>query len=385
MLVHELKETETKLEEICEKIQIALTSLGDTDCLEQLEVWLDKLGEEALTTKNKAARYLDVCVNDSNSSVSSKGGLQGEMKKVGQGAKLKEGLDHGNTLLGPLRMFASRPFEADFHLESDKAEKSKPSYGEMRTENPGRKNMINWLNSAPDSEPNVNLWRYLDKIPLPKFSGEKTKYEDWKACFKVCVDSTNAPTIYKLVQLKSLLRGEAEELFEGLGWEDPDYECAWRILEREYGGEERFMSHQFAIIRDLKQVKSTEDFVSFARKLNSCVTTLENRERFEDLGMGMLYSMVKTKLPEKMLQDYYGWLENKYRSATLKSLCEWASQKSRHGITTEEDVKGINFMQQRKDANLDRMKLRKKKHSFAGIDEGDKERPVQVCQVWEKS
>ena len=72
------------------------------------------------------------------------------------------------------------------------------------------------------------------------------------------------------------------------------------------------MSHQFAIITDLKQVKSTEDFVSFARKLNSCVTTLENREHFEDLGMGMLYSVVKTKLPEKMLQDYYGWLENKY-------------------------------------------------------------------------
>ena len=45
--------------------------------------------------------------------------------------------------------------------------------------------------------------------------------------------------------------------------------------------------------------------------------------------MGMLYSVVKTKLPEKMLQDYYGWLENKYRSATLKSLCEWASQKSK--------------------------------------------------------
>ena len=78
------------------------------------------------------------------------------------------------------------------------------------------------------------------------------------------MDSTSEPTIYKLVLLKSLLRGEAEELLEGLGWEDPDYECAWRILEREYGGEERFMSHQFAIIRDLKQVKTTEDFVSLA-------------------------------------------------------------------------------------------------------------------------
>ena len=30
------------------------------------------------------------------------------------------------------------------------------------------------------------------------------------------MDSTSAPIIYKLVQLKSLLRGEAEELLEGL-------------------------------------------------------------------------------------------------------------------------------------------------------------------------
>ena len=82
LLVCELKETDTKLEEICEKIQIALTSLGDTDRLEQLEVWLDKLGEEALTTKTEADRYLDAHVNDSSSSVSSKGGLKGEMKKV---------------------------------------------------------------------------------------------------------------------------------------------------------------------------------------------------------------------------------------------------------------------------------------------------------------
>ena len=83
----------------------------------------------------------------------------------------------------------------------------------------------------------------------------------------------------------------------------------------------------------------------------------------------MSCSVVKTKLPEKTLQGYYGWLENKYRSATLKSLCEWASQNSRHAIAAKKDVTGINFMQQRKDGNLDRMKLRKKKHSFAGIDE----------------
>ena len=101
----------------------------------------------------------------------------------------------------------------------------------MRTENPRKKNVVNWLDSAPDFELNVNLWQHFEEIPLPKFSDDKTKYEKWKALFKVCVDSTSAPTIYKLAQLKALLRGEAEELLDGLGWEDPDYESTWRILE----------------------------------------------------------------------------------------------------------------------------------------------------------
>ena len=131
-------------------------------------------------------------------------------------------------------MFKSRPYEADLHLESDKTEMCKPPYAEMRTESPRKKNVVNWLDSAPNSEPNVNLWRHLERMPLPKFSGDNTKREELKARFKVRVDST----IYKLVQLKPFVRGEAEEVLEGLGWEDPDYESAWKILKQEYGGEE---------------------------------------------------------------------------------------------------------------------------------------------------
>ena len=143
------------------------------------------------------------------------------------------------------------------------------------------------------------------------------KNEEWKARFKVCVDSTDAPTIYKLVQLRSFLRGEAKELLEGLGWEAVDYESAWKILEDQYGGDERFIKHQFEIMIDLRPVRTTEEFLKFASCLNSCIVTLENKEHFEDLGAGMLYSVVKTKLPERMLERYYGWLENRYRPASL--------------------------------------------------------------------
>lgn len=413
LLANELKVTETKLEEICEKLQILLTSVGDTERLEQIVEWLDKVTEEALTARTEAARYLDVRDDDSSSSVSSKASFQVRRKDV-LGARLKEPpkrLDLEYNASNARRTLLERPFEADFPSEKPwqskpkygeiRAEdskftpnpfgtdfplnmenplKSSPPYGEVRKDDSKKKSVVDWLDSTPDPEPNTNLWRHLEKIPLPKFSGDKTKYEEWKARFKACVESTNAPRMYKLVRLRSLLRGEAEDLLEGLGWGAPDYESAWRILEREYGGDARFLSHQFTIMRDLKQVRSTEDFVKFARKLNSCVTTLENRERFEDLGAGMLYSVVKTKLPEKMLQNYYGWLEDKYRPATLKSLCDWASQKARHSIAAEEDVKGINVLQQKKEGNDDRMKLRKKKHSFAARDEALKKNPPKCVK-----
>ena len=48
-------------------------------------------------------------------------------------------------------------------------------------------------------------------------------------------------------------------------------------------------------------MRTTEEFPKLARRLNSRITTLENKKHFEDLGAVMLYSFVKTKLPEQML------------------------------------------------------------------------------------
>ena len=88
----------------------------------------------------------------------------------------------------------------------------------VRVDTNRKEDIEKWVNSTRnDSEPKVDLWRHLEKIPLPKFSGNKTKYEEWKAAtFKVCVDSTDAPTIYKPVQLRSLLRGEEQYYWKDL-------------------------------------------------------------------------------------------------------------------------------------------------------------------------
>ena len=72
--------------------------------------------------------------------------------------------------------------------------------------------------------------------------------------------------MHKLIRLRSLLRGEAEELLEDLGWESSDYYSAWKILEDEYGRDERFINRQMDIIRDIKEVKTVEDIRQFSRR-----------------------------------------------------------------------------------------------------------------------
>ena len=254
------------------------------------------------------------------------------------------------------RITDTLPRESDACREENKSR--------VRVDTSRKEDIEKWINSSRNhSDPKVDLWRHLEKIPSPKFAGNKMKYEEWKARFKVCVDSTDAPTIYKLVQLRSLLRGEAEELLEGLGWEAVDYESAWKILEDQYGGDKRFIKHQFKIMRDLRPVRTTEEFLKFARRLNSCIITLENKEHFEDLGAGMLYSVVKTKLPDRVLERYYGWLENRYRPASLKSLSEWAMLQAKYTSAAEEDVKGIIHTELKKEENNVKFRPRRRSNT----------------------
>ena len=103
-------------------------------------------------------------------------------------------------------------------------------------------------------------------------------------------------------------------------------------------------------MRDLEPVRTTEEFLKFARRLNSCITTLENKEHFKDLGAGMLYSVVKTKLPERILERYYGWLENRYRPTNLKSLSKWAMLQAKY-TSAAEDVTGIIRTELKKEEN----------------------------------
>ena len=57
----------------------------------------------------------------------------------------------------------------------------------------------------------------------------------WKAAFYTCVDATEATAEYKLLQLRSYLRGEALRSIELVGHSAEAYTAAKRQLKRKFG------------------------------------------------------------------------------------------------------------------------------------------------------
>ena len=62
-----------------------------------------------------------------------------------------------------------------------------------------------------------DLWRQLKRVQIPVFTGDKRKYQSWKAAFLACIDSAPATGEYKLLQLRQYLSGDTLKFIENLG------------------------------------------------------------------------------------------------------------------------------------------------------------------------
>ena len=99
------------------------------------------------------------------------------------------------------------------------------------------------------------LWKQLKRVRIPVFFGDARTYNSWKTAFMTCVDQVPATPEYKLLQLRSYLKGDALKVVESLGHSAVAYEAAKERLERNYGGKRRQIAinmeeiHQFKLIR----------------------------------------------------------------------------------------------------------------------------------------
>ena len=81
----------------------------------------------------------------------------------------------------------------------------------------------------------------LPKLILPTFTGDVLQWTAFWKKFKAVVDDGDLPAITKFTYLRSLLKGEASDVVQGLSLTADNYKTACDILIKRFGRSERIV------------------------------------------------------------------------------------------------------------------------------------------------
>lgn len=206
-----------------------------------------------------------------------------------------------------------------------------------------RSSMNNSREESTSNSIGKDLWRQLQRVSIPVFSGDKLSYEGWKAAFIACVDKAPASPEYKFLQLRQYLRGEALKAVDGLDHSAEAYEIAKQRLDRKFGGERRKVGRYMAEIADFRPVRegNPHDLENFADLLDVALANLKSAGREEDLGNGMLYHQLIQKLPPSTSARYARWVFENGRKETVLVLRDWVLAESEFQTTGAEYAYGF--------------------------------------------
>ena len=184
----------------------------------------------------------------------------------------------------------------------------------------------------------------LERIRIPVFSRNKMDFQHWNATFTSCVDMSSLSPQFKMLHLEACLAGEAANTIKGLGYSLEAYEAAKARLFRKYGGSRRQIQSHLEELKKLQPIQdnNAKELETFANVLERAVITLKENNRNSDLELGALHTTILEKIPERLLTQYYRWVdENKYRDS-LETLKDWISEEAAYQMQATEIKNGIS-------------------------------------------
>ena len=188
-----------------------------------------------------------------------------------------------------------------------------------------------------------DLWHQLKRVEIPIFTGDKRKYQGWRAAFNACVDRAPATAEYKLLQLRQYLAGEALQVIENLGHSETAYEAAKERLERKYGGRRRQIAVYLEDLDNFRQVRTgnARDLEQLAYLLDIAIINLKEAGHTHELGDGSLYNKLQRKLSESMLARYHRWVFETNETEGVTSLRKWVIQEAEFQTIAAETMHGL--------------------------------------------
>ena len=137
------------------------------------------------------------------------------------------------------------------------------------------------VEESPKHELGKDMWKQLTRVSIPVFRGDKRSYGSWKAAFMACVDKAPATAMYKLLQLKKYLSGEALAAVESLGHSAEAYEAAKSRLERKFGGHRRQINLHLEELDQFRPIRpgNAKDLDRLADLLDVIIINLKDAGR----------------------------------------------------------------------------------------------------------
>ncbi|PIC30148.1 hypothetical protein B9Z55_021491 [Caenorhabditis nigoni] len=160
-------------------------------------------------------------------------------------------------------------------------------------------------NKRDKKVPSTTRTRFLKMKPLElkKFDGsDASKYEDWKTMFNEGYGKDpRTSKLNKLIQLKGLVTGLAEDLLEGVKLEEKNYKLAWTILDENF---EKPANPLLALERKFNKFKIDQKNFQQMRidtsKLNALVTDMKNRGL--NVDSPLIYDRYIAKFPDEVAE-----------------------------------------------------------------------------------
>ena len=198
---------------------------------------------------------------------------------------------------------------------------------------------------SPERKIEAGTCSNWERITVPKFNGDKTKFERFWTAFSNCVDKGGKSSEIKMLRLESCLVGKAADTLEGLDYSETAYATAKLRLQRKFGGPRRQVQNQIEKLRSMKPLHAdnVEDLEKFSDALENIVVLLQTQGKLNELQPNSsLYTMSLEKIPEEMLSQYYCWLGERRKPETLEVFKDWILDETDYRVKAAEAIKGLN-------------------------------------------
>jgi hypothetical protein len=182
---------------------------------------------------------------------------------------------------------------------------------------------LNMLEDRAQREQHQNAAQHvkLPKVPIKRFNGNHTEWDDFWDWYDVSINKSNLPKVQKLTYLIGCLDGKAAKTIAGYAITEENYEIIVDVLKNSYGKRDIIIQAHYS---ELSALKPASENVEDLRRLYDDIEriTRQLQQKGEDIDHENLMMMVQQKIPQLVLMEIYKEKRNNedWNLTTLKKI-----------------------------------------------------------------